>query len=280
MDTAEGVNVDEGTAVERGPEDPAPTARGPEAAAPVPVARRRRGTAFWLLVALVVLLVVGLIAILLGLLSRPGGVGSGPVSLSGPVDGRQTAVFELNDGATTLNLHAKSMGDDLYRVSVPRDSELAPHVDRNDGDVRLTLSSSGHSGPGVVDVDLNADVAWTVRINAGTRQSVIDMTGGKVDRVDLGGGAAQIELTLPQPSRVVPVQMTGGVDQFLVHLPAGTPVRMTFGSGAGRATLDGTTHQGIAPGQSFTANGWGQSNTGVDLQAQAGVGALTATTGP
>jgi hypothetical protein len=46
------------------------------------------------------------------------------------------------------------------------------------------------------------------------------------------------------------------------------------GSGAGQVVLDGQTHQGIAAGQSFTANGWQEGAAGVDVQARAGVGAL------
>ena len=262
--------MDEGMVVERDPEQSAP-----------PVARRR-GPAFLLVVALAIVAVVGLIAILLGTVWwRDGGPGNGPVTISGPLNGRQTAIFELDNGANALRIRATSIDDDLYRVTVPANSDVAPRADENDGDVHLTLNPTNRGGaPGLVTVELNPDVVWILRINAGTHQTVIDMTGGKVDRIDFGGGASQIEVTLPSPSKVVPVQLTAGVDQLLFHLAANTPLRVQFGSGAGRATLYGTTHQGIAPGQSFTTPTWGQSNTGVDIQAQAGVGGLTATTQP
>jgi hypothetical protein len=69
------------------------------------------------------------------------------------------------------------------------------------------------------------------------------------------------------PTGLMPVRLTGGVDQFRVRLADGTPVRVRVQSGAGEVTLDGTTHRGIAPGRSFTAYGWGTGATGIDLSA-------------
>ena len=42
-------------------------------------------------------------------------------------------------------------------------------------------------------------------------------------------------------------------------------------------TVGGSTYRGIARGRSFTANGWGDGAAGVDLQAVAGMAALTVT---
>ena len=226
--------------------------------------------------ALLAVALLGIVAILLGLLLWPDGTDGGSRRASGPLAGRQNATLDVDDGIGAVRVRAADM-DDLYRITVPAGSGVRPRVDRDDGEVRLHLApaNNGNNDPGTVDITVNKGVAWILRINGGTRQTVIDMSGGKLDEIDLGGGSSQVELTLPAPSRVVPVRMTAGVDQFAVRLPVNTPVRVTFGSGAGRATLDGTTHQGIGPGSSFTANGWGQTNTGIDIQAQAGVGSLS-----
>jgi hypothetical protein len=42
-------------------------------------------------------------------------------------------------------------------------------------------------------------------------------------------------------------------------------------------TVGGQTHRGIAAGRSFTAYGWNDGEAGVDLQAVAGMSALTVT---
>jgi hypothetical protein len=49
---------------------------------------------------------------------------------------------------------------------------------------------------------------------------------------------------------------------------------VTAASGAGAVTVDGQVHQGVAGGQSFTANGWQDGRPGVDVRAQAGAGSV------
>lgn len=209
--------------------------------------------------------------------SQAPGRAAGAGVLTAPLDGLGNAVFALADGATSVRLHAADLGGDLYRISAPAGSGLLPRVVRSGAEVRLFLSHSGQSGTGVVDVAVNATVGWTLHLDAGVAESVLDMGAGKVDGVDLAGGASRIELILPKPKGVLAVRMTGGVDQFLVRLAKLTPVRVQADSGAGEVTVGGSTYRGIARGRSFTANGWVDGTPGVDVQAVAGMAALTVT---
>ncbi|GIM98146.1 hypothetical protein [Paractinoplanes toevensis] len=232
--------------------------------------RRMSRPTLILVVALAAVLILGLAAILIGVTNRDG---DGPHTVTGSREREQNATFELLDGATSVRVRAEKI-DDLYRISTPDGSGLTPKADRDDADVRLRLVPGPEAGSGIVDVVLNADVGWTVRIAGGTQETSIDLAGGVADGVQLAGGSSRIDVSLPKPAKPVAVEMTGGVDQFRVRLAAGTPARVQVGSGAGQVILDGQTHQGIAAGQSFTANGWQEGVAGVDVQARAGVGAL------
>src|SRR5436853_87151 len=110
--------------------------------------------------------------------------------------------------------------------------------------------------------------------------------------VVLLGLAAIIVGTLagPSPSRTAtgPVNgvrtatfelLDGATSVRLKSGPSGTPVRVTAASGAGTVTLDGQVHQGVAGGQSFTANGWQAGGPGVDVRAQAGAGVVQVSAG-
>jgi hypothetical protein len=224
-----------------------------------------------LVIALGAVLIVGVAAILIGIDDRDGA----PSTVTGSRNGEQNATFELLDGATSVRVRADALGDDLYRVHVPDGGGLVPHADEDHGTVRAHLTAAPEPGSGVVEVVLNSDVGWTVRLDGGTRDTAIDLSGGIADGVQLAGGSSRIDIALPKPARPVAVEMTGGVDQFQVRLAAGTPARVQVGSGAGQVVLDGQTHQGIAAGQTFTANGWQDGAAGVDVRARAGVGALT-----
>lgn len=200
----------------------------------------------------------------------------GARTVTAPRDGLESATFDILDSATLVQLTAADLGDDLYRVSTPAGSGLTPSADRSDDTVKLRLRSDGSGGSAAVTIQLSSEVRWTLRLDGGTAQSRLDLTGADLAALDLNGGASRIDLSLPSPHGVLPVRMTGGVDQFQVTLSGTTPVRVRVQSGAGQVTLDGTTHKGIAPGRSFTTDNWA-GTAGIDLLAVAGLSALTVT---
>jgi hypothetical protein len=206
-----------------------------------------------------------------------GNAPAGGGQVTGPADGRTEASFDLVDSATLVEVSAADLGDDLFRVSTAAGSGLTPAIEQDGGAVRLRLRSDGSGGSARVTIMLSSAVRWTLRMDGGAARSRLDLTGADLAALDLNGGASRIDLTLPEPRGPVPVRMTGGVDQFLVNLPDTTPVRVRVQSGAGRVTVGGATHQGIAPGRSFTANGWNPTDAGIDLLAVAGLSTLTVT---
>lgn len=209
--------------------------------------------------------------------AAPGGGDAGAATVTGPVDGRTSAAFDLLDGATSVRVVTRDLGGDLYRISTPSGGGAVPRVQTDQDGVRVHLAGTGRSAPTRVEIVLATAVRWTVRLDGGTQQTSVDLSGARVASVDLGGGANRIDLALPAPHGLMPVRLTGGVDQFRVRLPDATPVRVRVQSGAGAVTLDGATHRGIAPGKSFTAYGWGSAGVGIDLLAVAGMSALTVT---
>jgi hypothetical protein len=186
-------------------------------------------------------------------------------------NGRTSAAFEVVDGAGTVRIRAADLGAGLYRIS----SDVTPRVE-DDGQ---TLKAHLPAGAKAVEIVLNARVRWTLRLRGGAATADVDLSNARVDSVDLEGGATRIDLSLPAPNGRIPVRMSGGVDQFQVRLRGETPVRVQVQSGAGQVTLAGATHRGIAPGKEFTAYGWNQGGSGIDLTAAAGMSALTVTLG-
>lgn len=187
------------------------------------------------------------------------------------LDGRDTAGFDLVDGAKNVTLRAVDLGDDLYRISTPEGSDVVPRAEDQGGRIRLHLGGGAES----VDVALNAAVLWDLRMTGGAELSTIDLSAGRVGGVDLTGGASRIDLTLPRPDGTLSVRMSGGVNLFDVRTAGQVPVRVRVGKGAGRVTLDGRSHSGVAAGQTFTPQHWGETVDRVDVDAIAGMSALT-----
>jgi hypothetical protein len=187
-----------------------------------------------------------------------------------PLDGRTEAGFDLVDGVAAVSLRTADLAGDLYRISTP---SVTPRVSDENGRIRLFLDGAGSPAP-AVEIALSAKVRWNLRVGGGTELSTIDLSRARLGAIDLAGGASQINLTLPRPDGTLTVRMSGGVNQFDVHT-AGVPVRVRLGSGAGRVVLDGTSHSGVAAGALFTPERWNETVDRIDVDAIAGMSALT-----
>lgn len=187
------------------------------------------------------------------------------------LDGRTIAGFDLIDGAKNVTLRAADLGDSLYRITTPEGSNVSPRADEQDGRIRLRLDGDVES----LDVALNASVLWDLRVAGGAELSTIDLSAGRVGGVELTGGASRINLTLPKPNGTLSVRMSGGVSLFDVRTTGEVPVRVRVGSGAGQVTLDGLLHSGVAAGKTFTPDHWGETLDRVDVDASAGMSAMT-----
>jgi len=178
------------------------------------------------------------------------------------------ATFVVAGGVPVIRLRTADLGAELYRVDTPGGT---PQVTTQGGQIRLSLADP----PGRVDVTLAAGVRWDLKIGGNVDLSTIDLTGAVVHAVDLTGGASHVDLTLPRPDGTLIVRMTGGVGRFDVHSAQHVPVRVRVGSGAGRVVLDGLRHDGVAAGALFTPDRWAGAVNRVDVDAAAGMSALT-----
>jgi hypothetical protein len=197
-----------------------------------------------------------------------------PNAVSAPVRGRTAAAFELVSDTAVIDLRAAKLGDDLYRITTPGKSSVLPRAEIDKAGVKLFLDDNGKRGDSVVTVLLNADVRWSMRITGGVKAGVFDLSAAAVDEVDFAGGAARIDLTLPEPDGTLPIRLSGGVNRFEVSTSQGVPVRVRTRRGAGQVKLDGRTDDGVARGASFLSPDWAASKDRIDLDAVAGVGTL------
>jgi hypothetical protein len=170
------------------------------------------------------------------------------------VAGRDAATLELLSGVTAVTVTAADLGDVLYRVRTPDGGRMVPSVTDLDGRVGVQLNDAGNGAAdkGVVTVELNRAVRWSVRFTAGATSNTADLRGlREIGGVEYIGGVSAIELSLPAAKGAVPVRMSGGASTFRIHLPQGQPAEVVAGGGAGSVTLDGTRHDGVAGGAAF-----------------------------
>lgn len=200
-----------------------------------------------------------------------------PVSIGTPPPAApaapETATFELANGVTELNVTITDTGTgSWFAATAPEGAAVRPRAEFGDSGVKLFVDKIADEGSARVDVLLSPGVAWSVLMRGGVRTGTFDLTGGRVDRIDLVGGAAAIDIALPQQDAVVPVQMSGGVNDWRIRTSDQIPVRATLRNGAGTVVLYGDRTRGVDRGRVLTAT---DGDGGLDVIADEGVGTLT-----
>jgi hypothetical protein len=265
------------------PDPPRPDLPPPprHAAAPSTEPVIRRGPIrIWVAVAVAIVCALALATLALALRdARPGAdaAGAPPAadrSVSGALNGRQEAQFEMLSGAESVRVRSEDIGEDLYRISTPDFSSVLPKVAESGDRVELSLVHSGAVGPATAVILLNSRVRWTVRLAGGGNDEFIDFGSGRLSSLDLASGAGRIEVVVPAPEGTLLVRLSGGAGQLTVRLPEGPPVQVRLGAGAGGVTVDGERHEGVAPGTVLKPATWDEARNRLDVDAAGGVSTL------
>jgi len=240
------------------------------------------------LVAVVVVVVLLLVLALVALRLTSGDDGDQRVAI--PLGGRQAAVVQIDSGADAIVIGTADLGGDLAVVTTPggNSSGVRPRA-RMDGDqLRVWTEDVGDPDEGAavqIDVRIARGVRWDVVVDKGAKQVRLALGSGAVKSVELRGGADLADVTLPKPTGELAVRIPTGLATAALHLPTTVPAKITFGSGAGRAIVDGAQRQGIAAGitiygvngQGGTggAQGYEAAKDRVLIDVSAGVGTLS-----
>jgi hypothetical protein len=141
--------------------------------------------------------------------------------------------------------------------------------------VLLYLGPAGHGGPAAVHILLNPHVIWRLIFVGGTSLTTVSLSQGRVSSVDFAAGSSVIQMTPPRPGGTASVVLAGGASQAMLSLPAGVPARLRLDGGAASATLAGQTYTGVAGGTVLAAAGWARAASRYDIEAPAGVSAIS-----
>jgi hypothetical protein len=191
--------------------------------------------------------------------------------------------LDLVSGADSVLVTSADLGDRLVRVETPAAGSQVPRVSSQGGQVSVSLADvAGGDGSGSVggsgrqvSIVLDTKVAWTVSLGGGASAEHVDLTGARLKGLTFAAGSSSITAALPPPSGDVTVLMAGGASVFQVQTPSGVPVQVSFGGGAGTATIDGDIHSGIAGGTVLPDAGWPTAANRYTIVNSAGVSAFT-----
>lgn len=143
------------------------------------------------------------------------------------------------DGASQLDLDLSYGAGDLLVTGGAAD---LVNVSSTRQDVELTRSGAGvilrsanATFPFGLDrkwtVQLPSDLPTTLRVDLGAGDFTIDLRNVALTRATIASGAADLELTLPQPKGDVPIRITGGASSMTIGVPPGVEYAVTVDGG-------------------------------------------------
>ena len=190
-----------------------------------------------------------------------------------PLLGRSGAYLTLGDAASRVQLSLTTLPGLLYRITTPAGSGLTPAVTVRDGHAEVRLRPTGDDGPDDVRVVLNRDVRWDLRLPAGAGEEQLDLTAGRVTRLDIGASGL-VEAKLPAPGGTVPMTLAGGVGTAVITAPA-APLRIGLGGGTGSVVTPWTVRTAVPAGSLLAEPGWPVALDRYAVTFRGGVGSLT-----
>lgn len=159
---------------------------------------------------------------------------------SAPRGARAEGRLEFSRGAAHLAIHSASM-EDLFRAHF---DQPVPSVTVDGGTVTVKyprFSPRGWLRPGARrggNVTLNQDMAWHITVRGGVAYLDADLRNLRLEALELGQGASQVEVWLPRPAGVVSVRIRGGASHVRVRRPAGVPVQLRVSRGVADLRFD------------------------------------------
>jgi hypothetical protein len=187
----------------------------------------------------------------------------------------QVTRFAMINGADVVRVRVADLGADRYDISTPDGSKVLPTVTVDNGEILAGVRDGDGTGPAAVNVLLDDDVRWQIRLSGGASDSAVDLTAGPGGDVDFSAGTSRASVALPAARGTQRVVLSGGAGEFTVRLGGDAPVRVRAGGGAGSATIDGERHSGVSGGTEWTPDGWSSATDRYDVDATSGVSSIS-----
>ncbi|WP_204297367.1 hypothetical protein [Actinoplanes campanulatus] len=197
--------------------------------------------------------------------------------VTGPLESRTIATFEMLAATDRVRLTIADLGTDMYRISAPDNAGIRPNAEFRDDRLRVDVARDQTGTGGEVEVVLSAKVRWTIRFSGYSAERIVDLSEGRIRGIEIVGGTRRAEMTLADASGTVPMKITGGIEELILRAPSGSPVRVKVGGGAGTVTAGSKTLRNVAPGSTLTPKDWTSGNR-YDVDAVAPVTLLTVET--
>ncbi len=160
-----------------------------------------------------------------------------------PYDGQERMRLSIATGISSARVHVDRSATAL--VGVDAGAVLAPRLRASADEVRLSFEQSFaewmralFSGQHHLDIALHPAVAWELSVRGGASSLELDLSRGRLARMDVRGGCSDVDMVLPAPMGLVPIRISGGASHVRLQRPAEATVRVSVSGGISSLRLD------------------------------------------
>jgi len=134
--------------------------------------------------------------------------------------------FTLAGGATEL-VEFRSDDPDLRPTITRRAHETEVRVEQAFVGVRLPLGGGGTH----IEARLASDVPFSIRLESGAGEFLVDLRDVRVSDVRIGTGASSLTVRLPKPAGEVKVDIESGASSITIEVPPGVEAKVSAEGG-------------------------------------------------
>jgi hypothetical protein len=189
--------------------------------------------------------------------TQPEEWGGGSDHFAAPLGPSRSGRLRFANGAHRVLIRADSHLQDLFRASF---ADRMPIVEARAGTVSIRYTRvascdwTGYRPERPTQVALNAGIPWDVEVRGGASRLTADLSGLRLESLEVDGGASRLEVVLPAPSGMVSVVILGGASNVAIHRPEGVAARLRVDGGATNLRFD-DRHIGAAGGEQYLRSG-------------------------
>jgi DNA-binding MarR family transcriptional regulator len=206
------------------------------------------------------------------------GAAEGERQSRAPIAGVTAGRLEFTKGAAKVTLRGDAALTDLYRATF---EGPVPEITVAGGTV--TVQQRRRFRPfdwraQSADFTLSAAVSWHIVLRGGMWKLAADLRGLQVTGLQVGGGASDIEITLPAPVGTVPVRISGGASKVTLRRPQGVEARAEVSGGASQLQFDDQLFGAVGGRNVLGTPGYAEAADRYDIRFTGGASQVTIAT--
>jgi hypothetical protein len=235
------------------------------------------------LVGLGATVIIVVAAVAYAVLAPATSLGTQRIDSTEQLGGLSAASLDLNYGAASIDVNAGGIAGLLYQAHVDYPGGENPptiSLDRETGALQIRESASFSpfhlfgAQRRHVELTLTDLVPWSIQIGGGAANLRLDLRHAQLTKLDISGGANQLDAQFPTPKGTVSISVSGGANNITIVAPAHSQWRVAVSGGVSAVTINGSSSGNLGGDFQQQSPGYGSATDRFDIEISGGASHL------